>query len=323
MPDFDIDFCMNRRDEVIKYVTDKYGKDNVGQIVDDAPAQGARRASATSRARWASRSPRPTRSPSSCPSRCRARRPPIARRSSRSRGSRSSTTRARCTASCSTSRQALEGLNRHAGMHAAGVVIGERPLWEYVPVLPPAGDDDGIVTQFDKDEVEKAGPGQVRLPRPQDADRHPDLRSSSSTASAPRAARRRFDIDADPARRRRGLQDDLRGRTSPACSSSSRPASASCSRSSSPTASRTSSPRSRSTGRARSRAAWSTTSSSASTGASRSSTTHPSLEPILKDTYGVIVYQEQVMQIAPALAGYSLGQAPICCAARWARRRPR
>src|SRR5205085_12128095 len=33
MPDFDVDFCMNRRDEVIKYVTGKYGKSNVGQIV--------------------------------------------------------------------------------------------------------------------------------------------------------------------------------------------------------------------------------------------------------------------------------------------------
>ena len=33
MPDFDVDFCMNRRDEVISYVTEKYGKDNVGQIV--------------------------------------------------------------------------------------------------------------------------------------------------------------------------------------------------------------------------------------------------------------------------------------------------
>ena len=33
MPDFDIDFCMNRRDQVISYVTDKYGKDNVGQII--------------------------------------------------------------------------------------------------------------------------------------------------------------------------------------------------------------------------------------------------------------------------------------------------
>lgn len=38
---------------------------------------------------------------------------------------------------------------------------------------------------------------------------------------------------------------------------------------------------------------------------------HPALEPILKDTYGTIVYQEQIMQIAQALAGYSLGQADL------------
>lgn len=38
---------------------------------------------------------------------------------------------------------------------------------------------------------------------------------------------------------------------------------------------------------------------------------HPSLEPILKDTYGTIVYQEQIMQIAQILAGYSLGQADL------------
>jgi DNA polymerase-3 subunit alpha len=38
---------------------------------------------------------------------------------------------------------------------------------------------------------------------------------------------------------------------------------------------------------------------------------HPALEPILKDTYGTIVYQEQIMQIAQSLAGYSLGQADI------------
>lgn len=38
---------------------------------------------------------------------------------------------------------------------------------------------------------------------------------------------------------------------------------------------------------------------------------HPSLEPILKDTYGTIVYQEQIMQIAQVLAGYSLGQADL------------
>ncbi len=38
---------------------------------------------------------------------------------------------------------------------------------------------------------------------------------------------------------------------------------------------------------------------------------HPDLEPILKDTYGIIVYQEQVMQVASVMAGFSLGQADI------------
>ena len=51
----------------------------------------------------------------------------------------------------------LEGLNRHAGMHAAGVVIAEKPLWEYVPLFKPAGEDDSIVTQFNMNDVEKAG----------------------------------------------------------------------------------------------------------------------------------------------------------------------
>ena len=38
---------------------------------------------------------------------------------------------------------------------------------------------------------------------------------------------------------------------------------------------------------------------------------HPLLEPILKDTYGVILYQEQVMQIASAMGGFTLGQADL------------
>src|SRR3546814_17440350 len=38
---------------------------------------------------------------------------------------------------------------------------------------------------------------------------------------------------------------------------------------------------------------------------------YPTLEPILKETYGVIIYQEQVMQIAQELAGYSLGEADL------------
>jgi DNA polymerase III subunit alpha len=54
----------------------------------------------------------------------------------------------------------------------------------------------------------------------------------------------------------------------------------------------------------------------------RSSIPIPRPEAILEPTYGVILYQEQVMQIAQVLAGYSLGP-PTCCAAPWARRNPR
>ena len=66
MPDFDIDFCQDRRDEVINYVTDKYGQDNVGQII----TFGSLKAKSVLRdvaACSACRSPRATRSPSWCP----------------------------------------------------------------------------------------------------------------------------------------------------------------------------------------------------------------------------------------------------------------
>jgi DNA polymerase-3 subunit alpha len=48
----------------------------------------------------------------------------------------------------------------------------------------------------------------------------------------------------------------------------------------------------------------------------------PELEELTAETLGVIVYQDQVLQIANRLAGYSLGEADLC-AARWARRSPR
>ena len=52
----------------------------------------------------------------------------------------------------------LEGLNRHAGTHAAGVVIGDEPLWEYVPCFRPAGQEGEIIaTQFNMTDVEKVG----------------------------------------------------------------------------------------------------------------------------------------------------------------------
>src|SRR5690606_38364413 len=52
--------------------------------------------------------------------------------------------------------KALQGLNRQAGMHAAGVVIADKPLWEYAPVYQPPGEN-FLVTQYAKEEVEQVG----------------------------------------------------------------------------------------------------------------------------------------------------------------------
>ena len=49
----------------------------------------------------------------------------------------------------------LEGLHRGTGMHAAGIVIAESELWNYVPVC--RGKNGELVTQYAKDEVEEAG----------------------------------------------------------------------------------------------------------------------------------------------------------------------
>ena len=103
----------------------------------------------------------------------------------------------------------LEGLHRQAGMHAAGVVIGDRPLWEYVPCFRPAGEETGMVTQFAKDEVEKIGLVKFDFLGLKTLT---SSRSVSTTMAADRATRGEepLDLALHAARRRRGLQDDLR-----------------------------------------------------------------------------------------------------------------
>ena len=78
----------------------------------------------------------------------------------------------------------LEGLHRHASTHAAGIVIGDRPLAELVPMYRDPKSD-MPVTQFNMKWVEQRGAGEVRLPRPEDAERARDR------GEARRAARHR------------------------------------------------------------------------------------------------------------------------------------
>ncbi len=152
LPDIDIDFCERRRGEVIEYVTRKYGRENVAQIItfgtmkakavvrdvgrvmDMSYADVDQRGQADpGRARHDARQGRSRRTP----------------RSGRWRR----TTRA--SPNCSASRKRLEGMARHASVHAAGVVIAPRPITEFAPLYK--GSRDEITTQWGMKEIERIG----------------------------------------------------------------------------------------------------------------------------------------------------------------------
>jgi DNA polymerase III subunit alpha len=154
MPDFDVDFCMNRRDEVIKYVQEKYGVERVGQIATfhQLKARGVIRDIArvmeipyAEADKLAKLVPEPVQGKSP-PVRDAIEQEPELKRLYQSDGK---------VRELLDIAAALEGLNRHAGMHAAGVVISDGPLWDSVPCF--RGQNGEIVTQFAMKEVEKAG----------------------------------------------------------------------------------------------------------------------------------------------------------------------
>ncbi len=177
MPDFDIDFCMDRREEVIRYVTERYGHDRVGQIAtfhslkarglvrDVCRVKGLTVAEANELAKAVPEGPKVTLS--------KAMADPVALKKKAKKdpakaGKLKETieiaeaaTKLRLKAQAD-GRVAevleigmkLEGLNRHAGMHAAGIVIGNRDLWEHVPCFQADG---RIVTQYTMTDVERAG----------------------------------------------------------------------------------------------------------------------------------------------------------------------
>lgn len=155
MPDFDIDFCFFRRGEIIDYVTQKYGKDNVAQIVAystmsakavikdvarvyDIPFQEANK--------WVSTLPK-------------LGKPFIGE----SLGLWGKNPVPEFIALYQTNEEAkkvidvalkLEGMPRQTSVHAAGVVICPDPIVQHVPLQR---NDDIITTQFDKDQIEKVG----------------------------------------------------------------------------------------------------------------------------------------------------------------------
>jgi DNA polymerase-3 subunit alpha len=153
MPDFDVDFCMAKRDEVIRYVASKYGEQSVGQI---ATFQNLKARSVIKDVARAMGIPAPEaqRIASLVPEKGQGKMYTIDEALEVEPKLKALADSDARVAELIRHSRKLEGLTRHAGMHAAGVVISEGPLADHVPCFKS---DATIVTQYDKDDVEAAG----------------------------------------------------------------------------------------------------------------------------------------------------------------------
>ena len=149
MPDFDIDFCYIRREEVIKYVSEKYGSERVSQIItfgtmaakaavrDAARAMGLSYADGDAVAKALPKKPGVTLS-----------------EAEKSKEIVALTEGSNDIRRLFSVAKSLEGMPRHASTHAAGVVISDKPVSDYVPL---AVSGEVQVTQFDMDTVAELG----------------------------------------------------------------------------------------------------------------------------------------------------------------------
>jgi DNA polymerase-3 subunit alpha len=305
MPDFDVDFCMDRRDEVIAYVQRKYGESSVGQIATFAELKSKSVVKDVARCigitpveaqQIANLIPRKTPAETYTISEALGIEPKLKQLYETDARVRELLDQAR----------KLEGLTRHAGKHAAGVVISEGPLWDHVPVFR---DDktSALVTQYYKDDVEQAGlvkfdflglktltvldiavrlvnarPGlvdKVDLTRiPLDDAATYRLLASGETKGV-------FQLESDGMQK---LFKDLRAdcfEDIVAAVALYRPGPMG--------------------------AGMHEDFVRRKHGLAPITSLHPLIDDIVAPTYGVIVYQEQVMQIAQKLAGYTLGGADL------------
>src|SRR5580700_8931729 len=318
MPDFDIDFCMERRDEVIAYVQQKYGETSVGQIATFAELKSKSVVKDVARCigitpteaqQIANLIPRKTPAETYTIAEALEIEPKLKAMYEREPRIRELLDQAR----------KLEGLTRHAGKHAAGIVISEGPLWDHVPVFRAdtkasvAGDASQpavLVTQYYKDDVELAGlvkfdflglktltvidiavrlvnarPDFVRESKRLDIARIPMDDAATFKLLASGETKGVFQLESSGMQqlfkdlRPDGFEDVVAAvalyRPGPLGSGMVEDF----------------------VNRKHKRAA--------------TASLHPAVDDILAPTYGVIVYQEQVMQIAQKLAGYTLGRADL------------
>jgi DNA polymerase III subunit alpha len=304
MPDIDMDFDERRRDEVIRYATEKYGADHVAQIVTFQTIKGKQGIRDAARVLGFP----PIVGDRLCkmyPAVVMGRDHPIDVALTLSPDLANAYEREPEAKEIIETARALEGLRREDSVHAAGVVIGDAPLVNYLPLkLSKDSRDDSkkVVTQFDQHGVEALGLlkmdflGLRNLSVIEDTLRH--LRARGVELDIDHVA---LDDDETYAMLRRGETTGVFQMESPgvrslikllepdrfedlmACVALYRPGLLSMGQH--------------------------TEYAERKHGRKAVTYPHPDLEPVLNDTYGIIVYQEQVMQVAVAMAGYSLGEA--------------
>ncbi|MFZ3115802.1 MAG: DNA polymerase III subunit alpha [Syntrophales bacterium] len=150
MPDIDIDFCQEGRDEIIKYVTNKYGSDKVSQIITFGKMQARAVIRDVGRALNITYGEVDTIA-KLIPNVLNITLDEAIKREPRLKEEERKNPRISKLLLLS---RALEGLNRHASTHAAGVVISDVPLVERVPLCSPKGD---VVTQFTMNDIQEVG----------------------------------------------------------------------------------------------------------------------------------------------------------------------
>ena len=299
MPDFDIDFCQDRRDEVIRYVQEKYGRDRVAQIITFGKLQARAVLRDVGRVlgmpygqvdRLCKLVPNNPAHPVTL-EQAIAGEPAL----QQARDTDESIAR------LITIALKLEGLYRHASTHAAGVVIGDRPLTELVPLYRDPRSNIPV-TQFNMKWVELAGLVKFDflglktltvLARTHDllAARGVRLDLSNQPLDDPGAYEllARGDTVGIFQLEGAGVRDMMK-KLRPdrfediiAIVSLYRP------------------------GPMENIPRY----IAVKHGEERADYLHPAIEGILKETHGIMIYQEQVMQIAQVLAGYSLGSADL------------
>ena len=151
MPDIDTDFCPEGRDEIIRYVTEKYGNDKVSQIITFGKMQARAVIRDVGRAMNISYG-EVDRIAKMIPNVLNIKLEEAIKREPRLREEEKNNPRIKKLLDLS---RALEGLNRHSSTHAAGVVISDLPLVERIPLCKSPKDE--VVTQFSMNDISEVG----------------------------------------------------------------------------------------------------------------------------------------------------------------------